>query len=278
MKCSAWLRPTLTLARFFVALRRRLHHFVVEARDAFGGALRHVEVDVDQAELGAAEFRRRRVAAHAVAPRAGGLDRAVLLPPGELGLHLGHDALHFLAGVLEALLQLVQARHHEAGGAAQHLGLGGAAARQVHLGAAEVDPHVLQAGEDVRVARAAQADDVEQRRQALVVDDHVEVLEVDDVAHHLGVAVVLLELLGGVHGVSLIPTRVWRNRGSRRRCAAPPLPRSSARSSAVGGGVSGTVAGASILEAGLGADVARPRACFPAESRLASARRTAPCR
>jgi hypothetical protein len=43
------------------------------------------------------------------------------------------------------------------------------------------------------------------RRQALVGDHHVEMLQVDDVAYRLRVAIELLELLGCVHGASLIP-------------------------------------------------------------------------
>src|SRR5215470_7296053 len=146
------------------------------------------------------------MAANARAPRVDRLDRPVLLLPGELRLALGDDALHLAAGVLQALLQVSERRHDEARGAAQALGLGRhGAARHVDLRAAEVEPDVLQAREDVRVARRAQACDVEQHRQALVVDAAVEVLEVDDVADGLGRAVVLLHLLGSVHGGSLTP-------------------------------------------------------------------------
>ena len=155
-------------------LRRRAHHLRVEARDAVGRARRHVEVDVDDAELDRAELRRRRVAAHALAPRAGRLHAALLLREGKLVRQLRHDALHLLAGVLQALRQVVEARDDEAGRAAQHLGLRRhRAARQVALRAAEVDPHVLEAGKEIRVARAAEADDVEERRQALVVDQQL---------------------------------------------------------------------------------------------------------
>src|SRR5262252_1888883 len=146
------------------------------------------------------------MAAHARAPGIDGLDRPVLLLPGELRLALGNHALHLAARVLQALLQISEGRHDEARGAAQALGLGRhGAARHVDLRPTEVEPDVLQAREDVRVARRAQARDVEQHRQALVVDAAVEVLEVDDVADGLGRAVVLLHLLGSVHGVSLIP-------------------------------------------------------------------------
>src|SRR5262247_1295756 len=127
------------------------------------------------------------MAAHAITPRAGRLDRTILFPPSELRFRFRYHPLHLLAGVLEAVLEILETRHDETRSAAQHLRFGlRAAARQMHLGPAEVDPHVLQAVEEIGIAGAAQADDVKQRRQALVADDDVEVLEMDDVAHGLG--------------------------------------------------------------------------------------------
>src|SRR5262245_55753720 len=105
-------------------------------------------------------------------------------------------------GVLEAFHEIVEARDDQADRAAHDLGLR-AAARQVALGAPEIHPHVLEAREEVGIARAADAGDVEERRKPLVVDDDVEVLEVDDVADDVRVAVVLLDLLGGVHTASI---------------------------------------------------------------------------
>src|SRR5437016_2677159 len=60
--------------------------------------------------------------------------------------------------------------------------------------------------------------------QALVVDTTVEVLEVDDVADGLRGAVVLPDLLGSVHGVSLFPRPCARNPGNPGRFAPPPVP------------------------------------------------------
>src|SRR5262245_25469333 len=171
------------------------------------------------------------MAADARAPGVDGLDRPVLLLPGELRLALRDDALHLAARVLQALLQVREGRHDEARGAAQALGLGRhGAARHVDLRAAEVEPDVLQACEDVRVARRAQARDVEQYRQALVVDAAVEMLEVDDIADGLGRAVVLLHLLGSVHAGSLIPLPAFARGTISRLHTSCPI---SAASSAV---------------------------------------------
>src|SRR5262249_18898323 len=179
------------------------------------------------------------MAAHARAPGIDGFDRPVLLLPGELRLALGDHALHLAARVLQALLQVREGRYDEARGAAQALGLGrDGAARHVDLRAAEVEPDVLQARADVRVARRAQARDVEQHRQALVVDAAVEVLEVDDVADGLGRAVVLLHLLGGVHGGSLTPPPPGRQRG--RNSAAHAALRFGCQASALNWSFSGT--------------------------------------
>src|SRR5437667_348037 len=112
--------------------------------------------------------------------------------------------LRFRASVREALFQLLEVRHDEAGGAAQALRRARhGAAGHVHLGAVEVEPDVRETGENIRVARTAQSHHVEEHGETLVVYAAVEVLEVDDVADVLRRAVILLHLLGCVHGVSL---------------------------------------------------------------------------
>src|SRR6185436_5378527 len=113
-------------------------------------------------------------------------------------------------------------------------------------------------------------------REPLVVDHHVEVLEVDDVAHDLGVAVVLLELLRSVHGASLSPTHDGRNRGNPGQFAG-------LRCCAAGPGLLRSAAGLEefVLETENQSRSRRarrpPRACFPAETG-SPATRTAPCR
>ena len=58
-------------------LRRHVDHLLVEIRDALGGADRHVELDIGDAEIDAAEARGvRLVQADGVAPRAGRLRRS----------------------------------------------------------------------------------------------------------------------------------------------------------------------------------------------------------
>src|SRR6185503_16454968 len=82
--------------------RRRAHHVRIEARDAVRRAGWNVEVDVDDAELDRAVLRGRRVAAHARAPGIGRLDAVLLYRVGEVP-RVADDALHLLAGILQAL-------------------------------------------------------------------------------------------------------------------------------------------------------------------------------
>ncbi len=160
----------------------RVERLAVEFDDAVGRSARHVELHVGHAEPHLAKARARRVAADAIAPRAGRLDVVVMLLEAEAG------SVQRLAHGGQAAHQRLPVRNDQPRVAAQHLRLAG---RQVELAAADVDPHVADAGHQVGVARQAQAGHVKQRCELLVGHAGVDVLEGNDIADVLDAAVVL---------------------------------------------------------------------------------------
>ena len=162
-------------------LRRNVDHLLVELGDALRRADRHVEFDVGNAEIDAAEaLGVWLVQADGVAPRAGRLDVVVGLDEielgvGELGLHHG-----------EPLEQRFAALDDDAGLAAQHLGVAG---RQMELAAADIHPHVGVVDLEIRIAGEAEARAVEERGYALVGNGDVDVLKVNGVAEVFGGAI-----------------------------------------------------------------------------------------
>ena len=168
----------------FCDLRGRSEDRRIELRDAFGGADRHVELDIRNAERDAAEaLRVRLVAAHAIAPRTDRLDVVVVLLESELG------AFELRLHAREAVEQCRAPLDHEPGVAAHDLRL---AARQVKLAAPDIDPHVGVGDHQVGVARQPEPGRIEQLRQPLVRHLHVDVLEMDRIAEVFGGAVELL--------------------------------------------------------------------------------------
>src|SRR6202022_3923018 len=68
-------------------LGRRVEDLAVEARDPVRGSFRHRELDIAHAEIDRAEpFLVRLIEAELVAPRAGRLDKGVVLLAVELGV------------------------------------------------------------------------------------------------------------------------------------------------------------------------------------------------
>src|SRR5438094_6388849 len=156
---------------------RRVEDFAVKARDAVRGSLRHGELDIAHAEVDRAEaLLVRLIEAELVAPRAGRLDKGVVLLAVELGVG------ELLFGLAQALAELLERRDDEADMAAEHVGVAG---RQMKLALADIDPHVVRAREHEGVAGQAEPRQVEFLRQPLIIDPEIDVFETDEVAEIL---------------------------------------------------------------------------------------------
>src|SRR6202022_4281054 len=153
-------------------LGRRVESRAVEGRDAVPGYFRHRELDIAHAEIDRAEpFLVRLIEAELVAPRAGRLNKGVVLLAIELGVG------ELLLGLAKALAELLERRNHETDMAAQHIWIAG---RQMELALADIDPHVVGAGEHEGVAGQAEPGQIELLCQSLIVDPEIDVFDTDE--------------------------------------------------------------------------------------------------